>query len=51
MDKHIDLGYDGAPPGSPGVRLEGNPTLLKEMIRNLLDNAINYTPRAPSIPA
>ena len=44
MDKHIDLGYDGAQPGSPGVRLEGNPTLLKEMIRNLLDNAINYTP-------
>ncbi len=44
MDKHIDLGYDGAQPGAPGVRLEGNPTLLKEMIRNLLDNAINYTP-------
>src|SRR6476620_3140296 len=44
MDKHIDLGYDGAQPDSPGVRLEGNPTLLKEMIRNLLDNAINYTP-------
>jgi two-component system sensor histidine kinase TctE len=44
MDKHIDLGYEGAQPGSPGVMLEGNPTLLKEMIRNLLDNAINYTP-------
>lgn len=44
MDRHIDLGYDGARPGAPGVRLEGNPTLLKEMIRNLLDNAISYTP-------
>jgi two-component system sensor histidine kinase TctE len=44
MDKHIDLGYDGARPGAPGVRLDGNPTLLKEMIRNLLDNAISYTP-------
>ena len=22
----------------------GNPTLLKEMVRNLVDNAINYTP-------
>ncbi|HEX2545253.1 MAG TPA: sensor histidine kinase N-terminal domain-containing protein [Ramlibacter sp.] len=44
MDKHIDLGYDGAEPGAPGVTLRGNPTLLKELIRNLLDNAVNYTP-------
>jgi two-component system, OmpR family, sensor histidine kinase TctE len=44
LDKHIDLGYDGAQAGTPGVLLPGNPTLLKEMIRNLLDNAINYTP-------
>jgi two-component system sensor histidine kinase TctE len=29
---------------APGVVIAGNPTLLKEMIRNLLDNAINYTP-------
>jgi len=44
MEKHIDLGYDGAQPGAAGVRLQGNPTLLKELIRNLLDNAVNYTP-------
>jgi two-component system sensor histidine kinase TctE len=44
MDKHIDLGYDGADPGTPGVGMEGNPTLLKELVRNLVDNAINYTP-------
>ena len=44
MDKHIDLGYDGADPGTPGVWMEGNPTLLKELVRNLVDNAINYTP-------
>ena len=44
LDKHIDLGYDGAMPGTAGVLLEGNPTLLTELIRNLLDNAINYTP-------
>jgi two-component system sensor histidine kinase TctE len=50
MDKHIDLGYDGSQPGSPGVQLEGNPTLLKEMIRNLLDNAINYTPSSSAHP-
>jgi len=50
MDRHIDLGYEGPEPGSAGVQLEGNPTLLKEMIRNLLDNAINYTPSSAQQP-
>ena len=44
LDKQIDLGYDGAQPGAPGVWIDGNPTLLKELVRNLVDNAINYTP-------
>jgi two-component system sensor histidine kinase TctE len=30
--------------------INGNATLLKEMIRNLVDNAINYTPSSPGIP-
>ncbi|MGJ7509470.1 sensor histidine kinase N-terminal domain-containing protein [Variovorax sp. GT1P44] len=50
IDKRIDLGYEGAEPGAPGVTLEGNPTLLKELVRNLLDNAINYTPSTPERP-
>src|SRR6476661_6449553 len=50
MDKRIDLGYDGALPGSPGVLLQGNPTLLKELVRNLLDNAVAYTPSSPQQP-
>ncbi len=50
MDRYIDMGYDGASPGDPGVALEGNPTLLKELIRNLLDNAINYTPSSAEHP-
>lgn len=50
MEKRIDLGYDGAQPGAPGVLLEGNPTLLKEMIRNLLDNALIYTPSTDDQP-
>jgi two-component system sensor histidine kinase TctE len=29
---------------------EGNPTLLKELIRNLVDNAINYTPSSAEQP-
>jgi two-component system sensor histidine kinase TctE len=44
MDKHIDIGYEGAEQGSDDTVLMGNPTLLKEMVRNLMDNAINYTP-------
>jgi two-component system sensor histidine kinase TctE len=43
MDKQIDMGYEGVQPGSEGVLMDGNPTLLTEMIRNLIDNAINYT--------
>ena len=50
MDKRIDLGYDGAEPGAPGVWLDGNPTLLKELVRNLVDNAINYTPSSDDSP-
>jgi len=46
LEKHIDLGFEGAQPGAPGGQLSGNPTLIKELIRNLLDNAINYTPSA-----
>lgn len=44
LDKHIDLGYEGTEPGTVGCCVLGNATLLKEMIRNLVDNAINYTP-------
>lgn len=50
IEKRIDLGYDGAEAGAPGVVLEGNPTLLKELVRNLVDNAINYTPSVPGRP-
>lgn len=50
LDKGIDLGYDGALPGAPGVRMLGNPTLLHELVRNLVDNAINYTPSTPERP-
>ena len=50
LDKGTDLGYDGAQPGAPGVWVQGNPTLLKELVRNLVDNAINYTPSTPDKP-
>ena len=50
LEKRIDLGYEGAQPGALGVMLDGNPTLLKEMVRNLVDNAINYTPSTADKP-
>ena len=50
LDKGIDLGYEGAEPNASGVWMEGNATLLKELVRNLVDNAINYTPSEPEKP-
>lgn len=50
LDKHIDLGYEGEAPGSTSIFVMGNPTLLKEMVRNLVDNAINYTPSCEETP-
>ena len=44
LDHGIDMGYEGLEPGSPHAQLLGNPTLLKELIRNLIENAIHYTP-------
>ena len=44
MDKGIDLGYEGVAPGTPGAQVQGNLTLLKEMLRNLVENAVHYTP-------
>ena len=44
IEKHIDLGYEGTQPHAIGGQLAGNATLIKELIRNLVDNAINYIP-------
>ncbi|MEY4362652.1 MAG: hypothetical protein RLZZ24_4, partial [Pseudomonadota bacterium] len=50
LDKHIDLGYEGVEVGGSNVTVFGNPTLLKELVRNLVDNAINYTPSTQAQP-
>ncbi|MBE0474175.1 sensor histidine kinase [Rhodoferax sp.] len=50
LEKRIDLGYEGTQPGTASCTVLGNPTLLKEMVRNLVDNAINYTPSSPDKP-
>ncbi|MBS0404060.1 MAG: sensor histidine kinase N-terminal domain-containing protein, partial [Proteobacteria bacterium] len=50
LRQRIDLGYDGPPPGTPGTVLTGNATLLHELVRNLVDNALKYTPSEPAQP-
>jgi two-component system sensor histidine kinase TctE len=44
------LGYEGPDVGTRTAWTIGHPTLLKELIRNLVDNAINYTPSSPEHP-
>jgi two-component system sensor histidine kinase TctE len=45
LEKRIDLGYEG-PENSdaPVGRLIGQPLLIRELVRNLVDNALQYTP-------
>jgi len=40
LDRRIDLGYEPAGP----MHILGNTFLLREMVNNLLDNALRYTP-------
>ena len=50
MEKRIDLGYEGLQVNDASAVVQANPTLLKEMIRNLVDNALNYTPSSAEHP-
>jgi two-component system sensor histidine kinase TctE len=43
---HIDLGYE--PPEQP-VQIAGNWLMLREMLSNLIDNALRYTPAGGSV--
>jgi len=43
--KRIDLAFEGECP----VPLRGDPTLVREMVKNLVDNAIRYTPEGGRI--
>ncbi len=51
LEKQIDLGYEGPPLGEAASRVLGNAMLLAELVRNLLDNAINYTPAGGQVTA
>jgi two-component system, OmpR family, sensor histidine kinase TctE len=43
LAKGIDLGYEGPAAQAP-LQLVGHPLLVREALRNLIDNAIVYTP-------
>ncbi|AVR87989.1 sensor histidine kinase N-terminal domain-containing protein [Thauera aromatica] len=45
--KQIDLGVEGG----QHLLVEGNQVLLREMVKNLVDNAIKYTPRGGRVTA
>ncbi|MFN9502946.1 MAG: sensor histidine kinase [Rubrivivax sp.] len=43
LEKRIDIGYEGPEP-SPATLMVGQPVLVSELVRNLIDNALKYTP-------
>lgn len=51
LAKNTDLGYEGAEEDDAGVWVLGNPTLLQELMSNLITNAIHYSPSTPERPA
>jgi two-component system sensor histidine kinase TctE len=50
LAKGLDIGYEGPDAKSAGApRLSGEPVLVREAMRNLLDNAVQYTPGGGTI--
>jgi two-component system, OmpR family, sensor histidine kinase TctE len=49
LARRIDLGLENSP--GADILIEGDPVLLQELVNNLIDNAIRYTPRGGIITA
>lgn len=50
LESGIDLGYEGAQPGGEALML-GHAVLLRELVRNLVDNALRYTSAGGTVTA
>ncbi len=51
LEHGIDLGCEGPEEVPEDCLMDGNPILLQEMVRNLVDNAINYSGRGGIVTA
>jgi two-component system sensor histidine kinase TctE len=51
LEHGIDLGCEGPEEVPEDCQMDGNPILLQEMVRNLVDNAINYSGRGGVVTA
>jgi two-component system sensor histidine kinase TctE len=49
MERRIDLGYEGPERDGDGSRVRGQPVLVRELMRNLVDNALQYTPSGGTV--
>jgi signal transduction histidine kinase len=45
LDRNIELSLDA----EPGLKVRGDPQALRAMLRNIIDNAVRYTPRGGSV--
>jgi two-component system, OmpR family, sensor histidine kinase TctE len=53
IERQIDLGYEGPEDkaGGAATQVVGEPVLLGEMVRNLVENALQYTPEGGRVTA
>ena len=49
LERRIDLGYEGTEPDASRLSVRGQPVLIGELIRNLVDNALLYTPAGGTV--
>jgi len=49
LERRIDLGYEGPEQDNDNSRVRAQPVLVREAVRNLVDNALQYTPAGGTV--